>query len=150
MSKSHWTNHTSQFSSKFKHLGLHSFIYLSVSLTSKLSVIHLHHHMLWNLGPCSKRHISASRYWEWQSEKQPQPFSQLFTEGLVSDLHIKGDENPPKKKNGPSCRAWAVMKMGMARSPELPYHLRKREKKVHPRGQWLRGNPVGSQLMNVL
>lgn len=71
-----------------------AFIYLSVSLISKLSVIHLRHHMLWILGPCSKIHISASRCWEWQSEKQPQPLSQLFTKKFVGDLQIKAKENP--------------------------------------------------------
>lgn len=86
-----------------------AFIYLSVSLTSKPSVIHLHHHMLWILGPCSKIYISASHYWEWQSEKQPHPLSQLFTKGLGMSLQDTKpeEEKPPALQKCEPLWKWA-------------------------------------------
>ena len=72
-----------------------AFIYLSVSPISKLSVIHRHHHMLWILGPCSKIYISASRYWTWHPEKQPQPLT-TFNEGVGSE----STEDEDCRRNG--------------------------------------------------
>ena len=82
-----------------------AFIYLSVSPISKLSVIHRHHHMLWILGPCSKIHISASRYWAWQPEKQPQPLT-TFHEGVGSES--TGDEG---SRRNSLAEMWTVTKM---------------------------------------
>ena len=78
-----------------------------MSPISKLSVIHRHHHMLWILGPCSKIHISASRYWAWQPEKQPQPLT-TFHEGVGCES--KGDEGC--RRNG-LAEMWTVMKISI-------------------------------------
>ena len=63
--------------------------------------------MLWILGPCSKIHISASRYWAWQPEKQPQPLT-TFHEGVGCES--KGDEGC--RRNG-LAEMWTVMKISI-------------------------------------